>query len=297
MIPTNVITGSLGAGKTTIILNLVKQYPSSYKLLWLKNEYGDVNIDTQLLNQSAIQTTEIMNGCLCCVLIGKLEDALLEISKNKEIDRLIIETAGTAYPYPIFKAVKDNSELVLDSLVKVVDCLNFDRIEDKSQMAKDQAEFIDLIVFNKHELVEKSELDRIEDEVYEIYPEVQKIQSNEGKVQKEVITGLEKSNNSDYTNLDSQHMHNEIDAFYIDLENNEFTEKEIIHFLNQYSNTDVYRIKGFVKVDGKIKFLNFVNNRLDILIAPKNVKLGLVFMGEGIKQMESTIMAKLKNKV
>jgi G3E family GTPase len=96
-IPVTVFTGFLGAGKTTIILSLLKNVPPDYKigkysrmshtirlltcliLVVLKNEFGDVEVDSALVRESNIEVQEMLNGCLCCVLVGQMKNALLEL--------------------------------------------------------------------------------------------------------------------------------------------------------------------------------------------------------------------------
>ncbi|KAJ1516219.1 hypothetical protein HMI55_002751 [Coelomomyces lativittatus] len=77
-----VFTGFLGAGKTTIILDLIKRLSISnpeHKLAILKNEFGDTKVDSLLAKENSIQVTEMLNGCLCCVLVGQMKNALEEI--------------------------------------------------------------------------------------------------------------------------------------------------------------------------------------------------------------------------
>eukprot|EP00002_Diphylleia_rotans_P024113 TRINITY_DN4753_c0_g2_i18.p1 TRINITY_DN4753_c0_g2~~TRINITY_DN4753_c0_g2_i18.p1 ORF type:complete len:116 (+),score=26.66 TRINITY_DN4753_c0_g2_i18:73-420(+) len=100
--PITVFTGYLGAGKTTIIMNLIRQVPEGYKCIWLKNEFGDVKVDSEMAKESNIEVQEMLNGCLCCNLVGKMNNALQEIvSSFPDTDRIIIETSGSAYPGPI----------------------------------------------------------------------------------------------------------------------------------------------------------------------------------------------------
>ena len=103
-IPVTVFTGFLGSGKTTIILDLIKKLPA-YKLVLLKNEFGDSQVDSQLLS-SHIKVTEINNGCLCCVLVGQIKNALEELVKF-EPDQIIIETSGSAFPAPIAWQIRE----------------------------------------------------------------------------------------------------------------------------------------------------------------------------------------------
>src|SRR5690242_204186 len=109
-IPTTVVTGYLGAGKTTIILNLIKQLQEDYQVVWLKNEYGNLSIDSELAKEHNIEVKEMLNGCLCCVLVGKLKDALHEIIRDYTPDRIIIESSGTAYPLPIVLEINEIPE-------------------------------------------------------------------------------------------------------------------------------------------------------------------------------------------
>ncbi|CAJ0764177.1 13761_t:CDS:2 [Entrophospora sp. SA101] len=78
-IPVTVFTGFLGSGKTTIIISLLKRVPKSYKICLLKNEFGDMKVDSELVRESNIEVQEMLNGCLCCVLVGQMKTALLEL--------------------------------------------------------------------------------------------------------------------------------------------------------------------------------------------------------------------------
>jgi G3E family GTPase len=81
-----VFTGFLGAGKTTIITSLLSQIDSS-SIFILKNEFGDNKIDSELLQTSISGVKEIINGCLCCVLVGQLKEALIEIRRDFKPNR------------------------------------------------------------------------------------------------------------------------------------------------------------------------------------------------------------------
>ncbi|KAG6986404.1 hypothetical protein G7Y79_00101g101490 [Physcia stellaris] len=98
-IPITIITGFLGSGKTTLILNLIPQLPKDYRLALLKNEFGDVAIDSQLASSSSISgVKELLNGCICCNLVGQLGDALETLRNDVKPARIIIETSGSAFP-------------------------------------------------------------------------------------------------------------------------------------------------------------------------------------------------------
>jgi len=149
-IPVTVVTGFLGSGKTTIIMNLLSQLEHPERVVWLKNEYGNINIDKLAVESTHVKVSEIMNGCLCCVLVGRLGNALRDIIDSYAPERIIIETSGTAYPAPIVWEIKKFADLRLDGVINVVDALNFSGYEDKSYSASLQSKYIDLIVINKY---------------------------------------------------------------------------------------------------------------------------------------------------
>jgi G3E family GTPase len=154
-IPTTVFTGFLGSGKTTIIKNLVDHLiKKGQKVAYIKNEIGAEDFDTQLMQGENIQTKELLNGCICCTLVGPFMAAIDELAMVKAFDRIIIETAGSADPASMALSVSNHPKLVRDGVITVVDVVNFDGYEDLSYVAKRQAEFTDLIVFNKVELVD-----------------------------------------------------------------------------------------------------------------------------------------------
>src|SRR2546430_913546 len=102
-IPITIVTGFLGSGKTTLILSLLPQLRAanpSYRLALLKNEFGDLAIDSQLASASAISAVqELLNGCICCNLVGQLGPALEELADSAAPpDRIVIETSGSAFP-------------------------------------------------------------------------------------------------------------------------------------------------------------------------------------------------------
>lgn len=212
--PITILTGFLGSGKTTLILNLLPQLPSSYKLAFLKNEFGDVAIDTQLASRSSIAgVQELLNGCICCNLVGQLGDALhtlrsgvnasesqtnnSERSLTRAPDRIVIETSGSAFPATLAMEVnrlaRETGAFALDGVVSVIDAENWQGYEDTSVTAKMQARYTDLIVLNKSELVSARRLDDVLDRIgdLDLDPPVPCIKSERGSVEAEAILGLD----------------------------------------------------------------------------------------------------------
>ncbi|KPJ84889.1 hypothetical protein AMJ57_05110, partial [Parcubacteria bacterium SG8_24] len=174
-ISVNVVMGGLGAGKTTVILSLVRQIAGpDYRVIWLKNEFGDVNVDAALGREMGLLTREVMNGCLCCTALGNLEDAVSQVLEL-EPDRIIIETAGTAHPAPIAMELKRFPQLVIDSLVEVIDAMHFGGFTNHDIIRRSHAKYVDFVVLNKVGMVDERRLDDVLDEVLDIYPDTPSI--------------------------------------------------------------------------------------------------------------------------
>ncbi|KAF2737867.1 cobW-domain-containing protein [Polyplosphaeria fusca] len=197
-IPITIITGFLGSGKTTLILNLIPQLPKSYKLALLKNEFGDVAIDSQLASSQAISgVQELLNGCICCNLVGQLSDALEALANEILPDRIVIETSGSAFPATLAMEVnrlsRSTGKYVLDGVMSVIDVENWKGYEDTSITAKMQARYTDLIVLNKWELVTERRLEDAEDAILalEVDPPTPRSKSDKGWVDKDIVFGLD----------------------------------------------------------------------------------------------------------
>lgn len=198
-IPVTIITGFLGSGKTTLILNLIPQlraHNPSYRLALLKNEFGDLAVDSQLASSSAISgVQEMLNGCICCNLVGSLGPALEELKRDVRPDRVIVETSGSAFPatlaLEVNRLARETGDYVLDGVVSVIDVENWEGYEDTSYTARVQAKYTDLIVFNKWETAGEDRYDECLDRVGDLEVDVAKVKSDKGKVGMDVVFGTD----------------------------------------------------------------------------------------------------------
>ena len=153
VVPVTVLTGCLGAGKTTVIRSLLRQLPAGYTCAWLKNEYGDAGVDRMVAQDARVAVKEIVNGCLCCTKVGELADALGALHELGP-HRILVEASGSALPGPLVWEIEKAAGIVrVDGVVTVIDCANFARINNFSRTAKIQAKCTDLVLLNKVELV------------------------------------------------------------------------------------------------------------------------------------------------
>ncbi|EZF30520.1 COBW domain-containing protein 1 [Trichophyton interdigitale] len=271
-IPITIVTGFLGSGKTTLLLNLIPQLPSSYRLALLKNEFGDVAVDSQLAAASSISgVRELLNGCICCNLVGQLSDALLQLRDTVQPDRIVIETSGSAFPATLAMEVNRVSserpgEFVLDGVVAVIDVENWEGYEDTSYTAKLQAKYTDLIVFNKWELVSERRFDICLDRVGDLDVQTAWVKSDKGRVDRDVLLGIDGAllaKTADSTETKdalgkAEHAHShqsEVEVLSVSLAGDADADADSVAvdsaafsaFLHSSPKDEIYRIKGTVR--------------------------------------------------
>ncbi|KAH7106302.1 cobW-domain-containing protein [Auriculariales sp. MPI-PUGE-AT-0066] len=275
-----VFTGFLGAGKTSIILSLLPKLPKDYKLIHNP-------VDSQLARQSSLAAvSEITNGCMCCVLIGRMKHALQEIRDKYAPDRIIIETSGSAFPAPLVLQIRElaretDNAFSLDCVATVVDCENFRGYEDVSPTAQMQAQFSDVIL-----LVPEHVLDRVLDEVHTLNDLTPKIRTN-GRlgVDPELIFNLDSklaSGTLSDSELAGDGAHNdEIGVVTISKAKalstteaaaassaQDITREQLDQALSMLPKESVYRVKGFMRLgyaDGSAEIiLNWAFGRFDL---------------------------------
>ncbi len=119
----DIISGFLGAGKTTLIKKLINDCFKDEKIVLIENEFGEIGIDGSFLKEAGIEITEMNSGCICCSLVGDFSKALVKVVEIYHPDRIIIEPSGVGKLSDVIKAVLDTQcdELELNSYVTVID--------------------------------------------------------------------------------------------------------------------------------------------------------------------------------
>ncbi|OCG09966.1 GTP-binding protein [Gilliamella sp. wkB178] len=177
LLPVTLLTGFLGSGKTTLI-NYLLENNRNEKIIIIENEFGPVNVDSNLLNVSSdIQIVEMTNGCICCTVQGELTDALHKlhsqrISGELQFDRLIIETTGLADPAPIIQTffIDDliRETIQLDAIITLVDAQHILHHLDEHRVAASQIGFADRIILTKSDCVDKQQKTEVLNRIHKI---------------------------------------------------------------------------------------------------------------------------------
>ena len=122
MTAVTIISGFLGAGKTTLIREFMKKLYAKEQIVLIENEFGEIGIDAAFLENTGIAIKEINSGCICCSLVGDFKTALLQVLEQFHPDRIIIEPSGVGKLSDVLKAVKEaDARLMIDKALCVVD--------------------------------------------------------------------------------------------------------------------------------------------------------------------------------
>jgi G3E family GTPase len=262
MIQSFIITGFLGVGKTTMLINTVKKYFSDKKVAIIVNEFGDIGVDGNILSNVYSEVLEISEGCICCQLAQEFESGVIEIMNKYHPEIIFVETSGASEPFPIFLSLQ-NLGISVEGVICVVDSKNLDSYKENST-AKYQIGGSNIIVLNKIDLVTDMELETIKSDVVKIKEEYN-IKNNltgktifdryvidyaqQGLLNKEVFDGVYKVEEIIGIAKDYQHHdHTSRDSItqkvaYLK-ENIEFSDIEEV--LNSLPKS-IYRVKGVIK--------------------------------------------------
>lgn len=164
-VPVTILTGFLGSGKTTL-LNRILSEGHGQKIVVIENEFGEVGVDRELLENSAEHIVEMNNGCVCCTVRGDMTRILGQLAARRDrgeavFDRVIIETTGLADPAPVaqvFFAEKDiNEYFSLDAVVTIVDAKHALQQLEQHHEAREQVGFADRLLLSKTDLATEQE--------------------------------------------------------------------------------------------------------------------------------------------
>jgi G3E family GTPase len=202
--PVTIITGFLGSGKTTL-LNQILKNRQDLKVAVLVNEFGDIDIDSQLLVSIDEDMVQLSNGCICCTINENLVDAVYKVLEREEpIDYLVIETTGIADPLPImltFLGTELRDLTRLDSVLTLVDVETFTSDHFDSDAALNQIIYGDILLLNKTDLVPVEQVDKLEQYIHTVKQGARVIRCQRGEVPLPLILDVGYNDPEHYADL------------------------------------------------------------------------------------------------
>jgi G3E family GTPase len=193
-IPITILSGFLGAGKTSL-LNHILHGNHGLRIGVLVNDFGEINIDAELVAGVSGNSVSLSNGCVCCSIRDDLVESTLQLVQGpNRPEYLILETSGVADPVSVsltFVESELKSLIDVDSILTVVDAENIRSLDDEyEELAEDQISMADIVILNKVDLADKVTLDDLKSWIHAIVPNARLIETTHGKVPLELILGI-----------------------------------------------------------------------------------------------------------
>ncbi|WP_420558129.1 CobW family GTP-binding protein [Roseovarius sp.] len=197
-IPVTLLTGFLGSGKTTLLNTLIRD-PDAGRIAVVMNEFGDVGLDHDLIEEATEETVLMQSGCICCTIRSDLVEtmrALLDKRQGGDLafDRVVIETTGIADPGPILHTLVMDQQLApsfrMDGVVTLADAAVGPRTLDTQFEAVHQIAMADLVVVTKTDLVTPHEVERFEARIEGLNATARRIHAEHGRIPPGALFGL-----------------------------------------------------------------------------------------------------------
>lgn len=288
-IPATVITGFLGAGKTTLIRHLIEN-AGGRRIALVINEFGDVGVDGALVKGCGDEACpdddiiELANGCICCTVADDFLPTMQRLlDRPVPPDHIIIETSGLALPKPLVKAFQwpgIRTRATVDGVVALVDAdalaagrfahdeaaLAAARAADPTldhdspieELFEDQLACADLVLLNKADLVDAARLEEVEDGLrQEIRSGVSIVRTSMGRIDPAALLGIDAAvedqidGRPSHHDGEEDHDHDDFDSFVLDLGELESAEPLLAALNRAIAEHDLLRVKGFLAVRGR----------------------------------------------
>ena len=288
-IPATVITGFLGAGKTSMIRHLLS-HAKGRRLALVINEFGDIGVDAEIVKGCGVQgceedaVLELANGCICCTVADDFLPAIETLLDREEPpDHIVIETSGLALPKPLVKAFgwpSVRTRVTVDGVVTVLDAPAYaaglfaadpaavqaqreadDALDHESpleELLEEQLACADLVVLNKADLVDEHDMRRIGEEIGAMLrPAVKHVAAREGAVDPAVLLGLGAAAEDDLDSRPShideagEHDHDDFTTFTVEFGEIGSPPDLATRIADVIAVHGILRVKGFAAVAGK----------------------------------------------
>jgi G3E family GTPase len=257
------------------------------------NEFGDVGVDGDIIAGNSVNLVELTSGCLCCTLRGSLMSAVEELREKAGVEQIVVEATGVASPGDLLEDLLDSrvhAELDVGPLVTVVDAPKFTRLQQMlGEFYEEQVESADVVVLNKVDLAAVAELEAARAEVREINPDAMLLFAEHGDTdlslvldgpQSDLLRQMQAGAQDREHDHGHAHAHAPADSFVMDT-TGDFSRSGLRAAFARLPE-DVWRVKGFLSVDGAPSLLQYTMGQLEIGDADARERGYLVVIGRDL---------------
>ncbi len=291
-----VVTGFLGSGKTNFIQNYIEyETQANHFVGIIQNEIGQTGLDSKLLDYD-YSMVEIDEGCVCCSLSSQLRVGVLSLLEKSSPDVILLETTGVANPFNLLSEIEELKDLIeFESIVTVVDAVNYKQYIEEYLIFKDQIRAADIIILNKIDLVEKKELEDITKSLQNYNRCAYVLEASHCDINPCLVSNYAKLVTSSSSHIASEfteetplfrtHLIDHLSSQKQEL-TNPIDREQFVKYLQAIDN-DIVRIKGFVTFTGSNKqyLIQCVNKIFDIIELEENNKREnfLIYIGKNME--------------
>lgn len=284
--PIVIITGYLGSGKTTLLRRFIDGLKRRVAIII--NEFGEIGIDGRIIKGKDINMIELTGGCVCCSLTGEFEEAIREIREKVKPEMIIVETTGVAEPDALIYDVMERlDEIRLDVIITVVDSYGVLNYPEIGYTGRIQIEVADVLILNKIDLIENGNLNLLEEKLRKINNRAAVLRTSFCDIDVESVLGISEGRYIRHTDHGEGHF----DSFWFKSKGL-FSSEKFNEFVKNIPS-EIYRAKGFVRLEDGGYLFNYVCGRWDM--EPfENKETELVFIGRAPLSSREYILANLK---
>jgi G3E family GTPase len=293
--PITLITGPLGSGKTTLLRHILATQRE--KIAIVMNEFGEIAIDTKVIEGKNVRIAELGGGCVCCSLLGEFEAAVNEILEKIAPERIVVETTGLAEPEALVFNIQDAlPQCRIDGVVSVIDADMLIRFPELGHTTRLQIEGADILLLNKIDLIEPGQIEPLETKLREINSTAGIVRTERCRTDPELLFGIGGERKIAPAEPGSPipattHKHQpEFESF--GFTSGKIFSRDCFEGFANALPASVVRAKGFIRFAGGGQLFNFVAGRWE-LEAFEAVETQLVFIGRKITAQKSTIFRAL----
>lgn len=279
------LLGFLGAGKTTLLQSILESGVGGERVAVIVNEFGAVGVDGEILAGRALDTIELASGCICCALKGEMVDAIAELAESVEPEHLIIEASGVAQPDDVIAALREPSlaaKIEIAPVITIVDAARFDRmISALGPFYASQVARADVVVVNKIDEATAGQVEAAVSRIASVNPSAT-IELTE-YCDLDPVFLLEEMSRYQTESLEiptQNHDHIKMLSYVIEM-GSDRNEDEFLTLFEDLPG-EVWRAKGFVRLDGQSRLIQYVSGSLETRTVTDRERHYLVFIGSDL---------------